>query len=671
MTTRESAAHRRARLAAQRLVGDLQQGQLSRRDFTRRAAALGFSGAAINLFLLGCSVGPFGATSSTATPAASPAASAAASAAASVAPSAAATGSAAPSAVASSSAAASAAPQSARPGPATPSVAPATPVPATPFPSALPSPIATPQGTLLGGPVPANAPLADRQVLNYPLQEPNTADPGLMTALLEVQFAITCWDGLVRLDQGGEPQPAHATRFDIALDGLKYTFTLRNDLKWSDGSALNARDYEWTWKRNLGPELASEYARTLYPIQGAREYHLGANPDRNSVQVRATNDTTLEVTLTAPTPHFLALVSTWPCFPLKQATIEANKEGWTEAGKMVTAGRFKLQTWEHERQMIVVRDQNYYGEKPTLEQITFRLYRDLAADSLAAYEKGEVDVATVLQPEALSRLKADARLRSELNQLPVSGTGFLVFDTSNANSPVAKKEFRQAVYQAINREKLCTTTLQGQFVPATTLAPRGILGYVAQPPTAVNPQGDVARARQLLQTAGYAGQEIVYTHSSQPRATAIARAIQQDVQAAGITMRLESLEPRAYAAWRLARQGQPFDCYFGSWFSDFEDPANWYGRFFANPSDEYWYTHYPQLPTSARFNELLATAGKEPDRQKRGALYVEIERLLLDDLPLAPVYGFQDSILVKPQVKGLVHTATGLDLFGGVRLVRG
>jgi oligopeptide transport system substrate-binding protein len=261
-------------------------------------------------------------------------------------------------------------------------------------------------------------------------------------------------------------------------------------------------------------------------------------------------------------------------------------------------------------------------------------------------------------------------LKAELNQLPVSGTGFLVFDTSNANSPVARKEFRQAVYQAINRERLCNTVLQGQFVPATTLVPRGIQGYVAQPPTSVNLQGDLPKARQLLQTAGYAGQEIVYTHGNQPRATAIAKAIQQDVQAAGITMRLEALDPRAYATWRQGRQNQPFDCYFGSWFSDFEDPANWYIRFFADPNDEYWYTHYPQLPTSARFNELLASASKEPDRQKRGAAYVEVERLLLDDLPLAPIYGFQDTILIKPHVKGLIHTATGLDLFESVRLIR-
>jgi oligopeptide transport system substrate-binding protein len=662
VTTHESSAHRRARLAAQRLVADLQQGRLSRRDFTRRAVALGFSGTAINLFLLGCSVGPFGNPAPTATSAASPSASAAASAAAS--------GSAAPNAPASATPGTSTAPQPSRPGPATPGTPAATPVPATPLPSAPPSPIATPQGTLLGGPVPANAPLADRQVLAYPHQEPNTADPGLMTGLLEVQFAIACWDGLLRLDQGGEPQPAHATRYDIAPDGLKYTFTLRNDLKWSDGSALTARDYEWTWKRNLSPELASGYARTLYPIQGAREYHLGANPDRNSVQVRATNDTTLEVTLAAPTPHFLALVSTWPCFPLRQATIEENKERWTEAGTLVTAGRFKLQSWEHEKQMVLVRDPNYYGEKPTLEQITLRIYKDLATESLAAYEKGEVDVATVLQPGALSRLKADPRLKVELHQLPASGTGFLVFDTSNAQSPVSKKEVRQALYQAINRDRLCNTILQGMFLPATTLLPQGIQGHLAQPPAPVNPQGDPTKARQLLQAAGYAGEEIVFTHSDQPRATDIARAIQQDARAAGITMRLEVLDPRAYAAWRQARLNQPFGCYFASWFSDFEDPANWYDRFFADPNDEYWHSHYPRLPGSARFNELLASAGKELDRQKRGAIYSELEKLLLEDLPLAPVYRFQDSILVKPQVKGLVRTATGLDLFGGVKLLK-
>ena len=664
MTARETSAHRQARLAAQRLVADLRQGQLSRREFARRALALGFSGAAINLFLLGCSVGPFGKADPTATPATTPAATAAP-VAPSAAPAVAASGSVAP--VAATAPASTATPTV----PATPTTAATPTTVATPTLAPTPiAPIATPQGSLLGGSVPSNPSLADKQALNYPAQEPNSADPGLMTALTEVQFAIACWDGLLSLNTGGEPQPAHATKYDIAADGLKYTFTLRGGLKWSDGGALTAKDYEWAWKRNLAPALASEYAQALYPIKGARDYNLGKVADRNSVAVKAIGDTMLEVALDAPAPHFLALVSTWPYFPLQQATIEKNKERWTEAGNLVTAGRFKLQTWDHEKQLVLVRDANYYGEKPTLEQITLRLYKNLATDTLAAYEKGELDVAAVLQPADLARAKQDARLKAELTLLPSSGTGFLVFDATNAKSPVAKKEFRQAVYQAINRDRLCATVLQGQFVPAATLVPPGILGHLDQPPTAVNPKGDVAKAKQLLQTAGYAGQEIVFTHSDQPRAVAIAKAIQQDLKDAGIAARLDALEPRAYAAWRQSRLNQPFDCYFGSWFSDYEDPANWYGRFFADPNDEYWHTHYPQLPGSARFNELLASAGKEPDRKKREAAYVAIEKLLLDDLPLAPVYAFQDAILVKPYVKGLVHTATGLDLFGGVKLLK-
>ena len=149
--------------------------------------------------------------------------------------------------------------------------------------------------------------------------------------------------------------------------------------------------------------FASEYAQALYPIKGAQEYNTGKTTDPNTVLVKAASDTSLEITLADPAPYFLALVSTWTYVPLQRATIEKNKEKWIEAGNMVTAGKYKLQTWEHDKQMVIVPDANYYGEKPSLQKITFIIYKDLAASALAAYEKGEIDVVTGVTPDELAR----------------------------------------------------------------------------------------------------------------------------------------------------------------------------------------------------------------------------------------------------------------------------
>lgn len=655
----EAAEHQERRVASQRLVAALRQGRISRRDFVVRAAALGFTGATINLFLAACrsgSVSPtIASTTATATSSVAPNTSAAPGVGATPSASGPRPGGGTATRPAASSVAATAT-RAASPTAATPSSAP---------PSAIPNP----QGTMLGGEPPPGAQLADRQELRYPFVELVHADPGQATSLLEVQFIRNCWDGLITANQQGEPKPAHATKYDISADGLTYTFTLRSDLKFSDGSPLRARDYEWTWKRNLSPDTASEYAPALYPIKGAQDYNTGKSTDPNSVQVRATNDTTLVVTLAAPAAYFLTLVSTWIFVPLQQATIEKNQEKWVEADNLVSAGQYKLQEWAHDQRMVLVADPNYYGEKPSVQQITLVLYQDIAAASLPAYEKGEIDVVNNLSPENWQRAKNDGTLGKELYQLPSSGTGFIVFDVTNAASPVAKREFRQAVHYALNRDSLCANVLNGRYLPKTTLVPKGILGYQEQLPLPVAAKGDKPKARQLLQAAGYGGQELVFTHTDTATARVIAQAIQADLKEVGIAIRLEQLDRRAYSTWRAARQDQPFDLYIGGWFSDYEDPHNWYNVFFGDV-EEYWHTHYPQVESGKALVELIRSMNSVRDRAQRQAGYEQAETQLLTDLPLVPIYNTTDVVLVKPYVKGLVHTNIGQDLFGGVRILK-
>ncbi len=665
MFERESPEHQEQRQESQRLLAALRQGRISRRDFLVRAAALGFSGAAINLFLIACSSG-----SSTATtvPAISTPSSAAASAttvgAGTV------------------SGADVATPATRTPGGASTATRPvgspvagtatrvATPGAGTPVAGGPSTGIASAQGTLLGGDVPANAQFADKQELRYPLAELIHADPGQATAVHEVQFILNCWDSLVTATQQGEPKSAHATKYDISADGLTYTFTLRSGLKFSDGSPLTAKDYEWTWKRNLNPDTASEYAQAMYPIKGAEDYNNGKTTDANTVEVKASNDTTLVVKLVEPTPFFLALVSTWIYVPLQRATIEKNKEKWVEAGNMVTAGKYKLQEWAHDQRMVIVADPNYYGDKPSLQQITFAIYQDVASSSLPAYEKGEIDVVTNLFSDNLQRVKNDANLSKEFNQIPSSGTGFMVFDTTNTKSIVSKKEFRQAVYYAINRDNLCNNVLKGQYLPKTTFVPKGILGYIEQPPLPVDFKGDKTKAKQLLQTAGYNGQELVYTHSDTASAKTIAQALQADLKDVGINIRLDQLERKAFAAWRESRKDQAFDMYVGAWFSDYEDPNNWYNFFLANPDQEFWHCHYPQLESSKSFLDLIRKSNVLQDRAQRQAGYEQAEKQLLTDLPFVPLYNNADVVMVKPYVKGLVHMSLGQDLFGGVKILK-
>ncbi|MGN6697336.1 MAG: peptide ABC transporter substrate-binding protein, partial [Thermomicrobiales bacterium] len=539
---------------------------------------------------------------------------------------------------------------------------------ATPSPAA-PALRAVARGTELGGALPASAPLAADQRLNYPFVELARPDPARAVTTAEIQFVLNCWDGLLSANQLGDPQPAHAEKYEISPDGLTYAFTLRAGLTFSDGSPLTAHDYAWTWQRNLAPEMAAAYAQLLYPIAGAEEYNTGKSSDPASVQVVARDDLTLVVTLREAAPYFLTLVTTWLYVPLQRAAIERHGERWTEAGNIVTAGKYTVQAWTHDQQLVLAADPRYWGDRPTLQQITCMLYQDSAA-ALPAYEQGALDVVTSLAPDDLRRAKTDPVLSKELYLLPASGAGFIVFDCGNAQSPVARQAFRQAVYTAINRERLCAGALDGQYLPATTLAPPGILGHLDQPVLPGNLlAGDPDRARQLLQAAGYQGEEIAFTHSDEPASVALAQAIQADLRAAGIAARLAPVMRADFVTWRAARLDQPFELYVDGWFSDYEGPHDWYAVFFGD--QDYWHTRYVQQPAGQQLRDLIRQADAQRDRAPRQAAFEQVERALLTGLPLAPLYHNQAALLVKPYIKGLVRTNLGHDLFGGVKVLAG
>jgi oligopeptide transport system substrate-binding protein len=178
------------------------------------------------------------------------------------------------------------------------------------------------------------------------------------------------------------------------------------------------------------------------------------------------------------------------------------------------------------------------------------------------------------------------------------------------------------------------------------------------------------RRRWSRKGSGYAGEEIVFTHSDAASAKAIAQAVQSDLKDVGVTVRLAQLDRKAYAAWREARGTQAFGMYFGAWFSDYEDPNDWYNTFFGNPAQEYWKTHYPQTASGKAFVTLIATANAAQDRTQRRMGFEQAEQQLLTDLPLVPVYGTADAVLVKPYVKGLVHTRLGQDRLAAIKILK-
>ncbi|HJN38607.1 MAG TPA: ABC transporter substrate-binding protein, partial [Chloroflexota bacterium] len=204
-------------------------------------------------------------------------------------------------------------------------------------------------------------------VLRLAMRELETSDPGLKLTLdpgvAMYPEALTLVDllfePLVRMDAAGRPQPAAAEKWEVAAGGAEYRFTLRPDLKWSDGSALTAADFAYAWKRVLDPNVRSDAAYLLFPVEGAMSYADGLSADADGVAIVAESERVLKVTLTGPTMAFPARVALWTFAPVKQEVLAATGERWTEPGNLVGNGPYMLAEWEHGTGMRLVRNPHY------------------------------------------------------------------------------------------------------------------------------------------------------------------------------------------------------------------------------------------------------------------------------------------------------------------------
>ena len=458
------------------------------------------------------------------------------------------------------------------------------------------------------------------------------------------------FEGLVGVDsKTNQLMPLEAEKWELSNDGLVYTFHLRSGMKWSDGHALTANDYEWAWKRNLDPATASTFPNTLYAVKGAEAFNKGQVKDPNSVGVKALDDLTLQVTLERPTPYFLSILTYQPTYPLARWAVEKGGKKWTNSpDTLVSNGPFMLQEWQPGVQATAVRNPYYWGPKPTLDKIVWRFYQDPVGQSLTAYEAGELDQAYV--PDAqFERVKNDPVLSKEAALFPRSGTWFLVFVTTQ--KPTSDVKVRQALSLAIDRDQLSKVILKGVLPAASTITPAGIPGY--------NPQaalkGSAEDAKRLLAEAGYPGgqgfPELTLTYQVGATSKLAMEAVQAMWKTTlGINVKLDPLELAAFRTWRTARKNQPLNVMLTYWLSDYPDPYDWFNSLWDSKVD-----FFSSGWQNAEFDKLVQQGLVEQDPAKRKKIYEDAETILVHDAAIVPVLGMDQWYVIKPYVKGILH----------------
>lgn len=478
--------------------------------------------------------------------------------------------------------------------------------------------------------------------------EPQGLDPHIVTGIPEYHIIHALFEGLTTKNPATlEIEPGVAESWDISEDGRTYTFHLRDDARWSNGEPVTAEDFRWSWERALMPALGNQYNYMFFPIVNAEAYANGEIKDFSQVGVTAVDDYTLEVQLREPTPYFLQLMdhhSTYPVNPRNVLAFGAPTDRlsqWARLGNIVTNGPFELTEWRINSHVRVEKTGMYWdAENVRLNAIVFYPTENIVTEE-RMFRDGQLHLTNEVP---LEKIPVYLEQAPELIRVdPYLGTYYYMINTER--EPFDDVRVRKALAMSIDRELLTDTVIGGIVEPAYAIVPPGTLGY--QPPQLF--EYDPEKARELLAEAGYPNGEgfpsfeILYNTHEEHRKIAVA--IQQMWRRTlGIDVQLLNQEWQVYLDsqetmnYEVARRG---------WIGDYVDPNSFLDMFLTGGGNNN--TGF----ASERYDEIiLEEAPTKLDTDERFALYKEAETILIEEMPIIPLYTYQSKHLVHPSVKG-------------------
>jgi oligopeptide transport system substrate-binding protein len=493
--------------------------------------------------------------------------------------------------------------------------------------------------------------------------EPDTIDPQKASFVNEIGQASFVFEGLMTFDTATSKAvpAAAATAPTLSSDGLKYTYTLRDGLKYSDGAALTAKNFEYSFLRGCDPAAAGDYAFVFYIIVGCEAYNTADTKKltpaelsalRAKVGVKATGDKTLEFTLTDPAPYFVPITALWQGWPVRESDVTKGGDKWTEPATYIGNGPYKLSEWKHNEKMVFERNDNY-RKKMQVKTITKVMINESAV-AFAAYRNNELDI-TGVGPTDLRTVEGDAELKSQV--LDVGGSCTFYYGFNVRRPPFDDVNVRLAFSKSFDRAAFVKDVQQGIGKAADGgFIPPGFPGYDN---TDTEQKYDVAAAKALLDKAspaskaGLTGLKYTFSSSATNKARAVwAQGLWKTIL--GVTVELDPVQSTAFTALFKKGQDSP-QLFFLGWCADFPDQQNWHSTVFATNGISSARTGY----SSTAFDSLTKAADKEADAAKRDSTYLQAGKQLSKDASAAWVFYDQSKYLVKPWLKGI--TANPID----------
>lgn len=414
--------------------------------------------------------------------------------------------------------------------------------------------------------------------------EPDHIDPALNSTVDGGCLAVNSFEGLMRYNAEGKLEPACAESYEVSEDGLTYTFTMRDGLKWSNGDELTAKDFEWSWRRAADPKTAADYSYLCAVFAGYDDTKGLAADD----VVASEDGKTLTVKLKAVTPYFLDLCAFPFFFPVNQKSVEGNDDWANDASdKFVTNGAFTLKEWKHDSSMTYVKNPNYWdADNVTVDEMNVMLTSD-DVSAYTAYQNGDLDFIDTVPTAEIEA----AKKTSEFYTVDNLGTYYVGF---NINSKLYSelgldadkaKVFRKAICLLIDRQYIIDTIAQGGQKIATTFIPEGVTDgnggeFKNKDYYGTDYDKNFEEAKELLasiglldESTGQVNQTVEFTYlvNNSESNVKIGEAIQADLSKVGINLKVEQQEWNVFLNSR--KDGQ-FDFAREGWLMDYNDPIN-------------------------------------------------------------------------------------------------
>lgn len=503
-------------------------------------------------------------------------------------------------------------------------------------------------GAILLGASPA---LAEAVLHRGNAGEPQTLDQAHTSINIEEFILKDLYEGLTIYDAAGKIVPGAAESWTVSDDGTVYTFKLRENAKWSDGSPVTAEDFVFSFTRVEDPKTAAGYANILYPIKNAEKANKG-EVGLDQLGLKAVDAKTLEVTLERPTPFFLELLAHQTALPVSKASVEKNGADFVKPGTMVSNGAFKLVSHVPNDNLVVEKNAEYWdAANVKLDKVIFYPIDDQAA-SVRRFEAKEMDLVYNFSADQIDRLKKS--YGEEVHVSPTLATYYYAFDTRQ--EPYSDVRVRRALSMAVDRDFLAKEIYSGSQLPAYSMVPPGMEGY--EPAMAdfgaLSQLDREDEALKLMKEAGYGegGKplQIDIRYNTNENHKKVATAVADMWKAVGAEVTLQNLDVKSHYAY--LQEGGSFDVARAGWGADYADPENFLNLLVSsNTSFNYgkW--------KNEEFDALMKQSYEETDPAKRMEILSKAESIMLAEQPVAPLMFKADLWLVSDKVEGFSPNA--------------